>query len=64
MLISLYVDDGLDVGMNSMSLARGTLGAPCFTAGSRVNHGQPLETHSRRRGGGRRKPLRSRWPGG
>ncbi|MEM2392793.1 MAG: hypothetical protein QW732_06490 [Zestosphaera sp.] len=26
--------------------------------------GQPLETHSRRRGGGRRKPLRSRWPGG
>ncbi|MEM4830387.1 MAG: hypothetical protein QW417_06050 [Zestosphaera sp.] len=26
--------------------------------------GQPLETHSRRRGRGRRKPLRSRWPGG
>jgi len=52
-LINLYVNDNIGVGMNSMSMARGTPRAPSFTAGSWMNHGQPLETRSRRRGWGR-----------
>ncbi|MEM0347943.1 MAG: hypothetical protein QW036_03305 [Zestosphaera sp.] len=34
-LINLYLDDSVGVGISSMSLARGTLGALCFAAGSR-----------------------------
>jgi len=60
MLISLYLDD--NIGRDELDEhGEGNSRAPCFAEGSRVNHGQPLETHSRRWGRERRKPFLSRW---
>jgi len=63
-LINLYVNDNIGVGMNSMSMARGTLVHSASPKGAGMNQRATAGDTLPQAGLGKNKPLRGRWLGG